>query len=258
MNARIFQIARLSVLEILRKKDFYVALVLTGLVLAYAAQLRFYGISTASRYLIDLGLVTGFFFSVFLTVALAARQFPGERRDKTLHVLLARPVTRFEYVLGKFWGAWLAGAIASAAFFTALVAVLWAKTPSFSWLLAVDTYLYFVLSLGILAALSLLLSLFLTPPSTVAVTLTAYALIQLYGFYWGESARALGGVAGIASLSAYYAVPHFEFFDLRQRFVHGWPAPEPGLLAFLAVYAAAYIALFLALAGQALKRKSLP
>lgn len=258
MNARVFEIAKILLKEILRKKDFYVALVLTALILGYAAQLRFYGTSSASRYLADVGLVLGFFFSVFLTAALAARQFPGERRDKTLHVLLARPVTRFEYLLGKFFGAWAAGAVASAAFFGAVAVVASTKAEPLSFIAALDTYLLFVLALGILTAVAVMLSLVLTPASNVSVTAAAYALINLYGFYWGQAAREAAPPLRWGLLGLYALVPHFEFFDLRQRFIHRWPAPPLTVLAFLALYAAVFIALFLFLARRLLDRKPLP
>lgn len=257
MNARIRAIAALLVLEVFRKKDFYVALVLTVLLLGYAAQLRFFGVSTASRYLVDLGLVLGFFFGVLLTVSLAARQFPGELRDRTLQVLLARPVTRTEYLLGKFWGSWLAGCAVSFVFFAVVTAAALAKSASFSWVLAGETFLLFALGLSMLTALALALSIVLTPASVVSICVSAYALINLYGFYWGEKASQLPAVPRLLSRALYFAVPHFELFDLRQRFVHEWPAVPLTVVGFLALYSLFYTALFLGVGRWLLGRKVL-
>ena len=257
MNARVLEISKLLVKEILRKKDFYVALVLTALILFYAAQLRFFGVTSASRYLIDLGLVLGFFFGVFLTVSLAARQFPNEVREKTFHVLMAHPVSRTEYLLGKFFGVWFSGALVSLVFFGALVVVTLTKASSFEGLLAFQTYFVFVLGLGVLTAFTIVLSLVLTPASAVSIVVSFYGLMNLYGFYWSRSAAPLPLVSKWFSLALCYTVPHLEFFDMRERFVHVWPPLSPGLLLFLRVYAAGYSALFLLVGRFLLSKKSI-
>src|SRR5438093_501198 len=62
----VLAIARMVIREIFRKKDFYVALVLTAAILFYASQLRFYDTDKVSRYLMELGLFLIFLFSVIL------------------------------------------------------------------------------------------------------------------------------------------------------------------------------------------------
>ena len=49
-------IARLVIKEIFRKKDFYVALILIGVILFYAQGLQFYNVKNISRYLMEIGL----------------------------------------------------------------------------------------------------------------------------------------------------------------------------------------------------------
>ena len=71
-----FAIAKLVIKEIFRKKDFYVALILTGVILFYAASLKFYNVSNVVRYLMEIGLALVFLFSAILTVA--CRRFMSE------------------------------------------------------------------------------------------------------------------------------------------------------------------------------------
>ena len=58
MSRRIAAVARIVILETMRKKDFYVALVLGAVLLGYAARIEFYQISNVHRYLLEMGLNT--------------------------------------------------------------------------------------------------------------------------------------------------------------------------------------------------------
>ncbi|MBP9733631.1 MAG: ABC transporter permease subunit [Candidatus Omnitrophica bacterium] len=241
----VFEIAKLVIKEILRKKDFYVAFILTGVVVVYAAQLRFYDMSNAHRYLLDIGLGLSFFFAVILTVALAARQFAGEVQAKTCHVLWAKPVSRWQFVFGKFLGSFLSGAACFALFYAALLLVALTKTSAISLVTAGETFFLFSLCLMMLTALAGMLSYFVSTPIAVSVTLFLYCVISVYGFYAREAARHLQGPVRWAVDAAYMVAPHFEFFDLRQRFIHSAEPVGALLVLFLTAYAVVYTGLFL-------------
>jgi hypothetical protein len=78
---------------------------------------------------------------------------------------------------------------------------------------------------------------------------------------YGASLKSLGeGLAFPARTACtvfYYALPHFEFFDMRQRLVHEWGPAPLWLAAALAVYAALYTFVFLAAAWMGFKRRTL-
>lgn len=241
----IIEIAKLVIKEIFRKKDFYVAFVLAGVVLVYAAQLRFYDMSNAHRYLLDIGLGLSFFFAVILTVALAARQFAGELQTKTLHVLWAKPVSRWQFVFGKFLGSFISGTACFALFYAVLILAALTKTTEISVVTAFQTFFLFSLCLMMLTALAGMLSCFVSTPIAVSVTLFLYCVISVYGFYARESAHHLEGALRWAVEAVYLLAPHFEFFDLRQRFIHSAEPVGASVILFLAAYSAVYTAGFL-------------
>jgi ABC-type transport system involved in multi-copper enzyme maturation permease subunit len=238
-------IAKLLVKEIVRKKDFYVALILLAVILLYASQLQFYHVENIVRYLLEIGLSLIFILTVILTVSLAARQIPAELQSRTCQVLLAKPVSRTQFLLGKFLGSFAAGAAAFFVFYILFLAVAWSRAGSLSGALALETAYLFLLNLAVLSAMACALSYFLTLSANVTITLIVYFLISLYGealkSYADTHAWFTGGIARFI----YYTFPHFEFFDLRQRFIHNWGAVSPKLLAFLTAYAAVYASLFL-------------
>ena len=57
--------------------------------------------------------------------------------------------------------------------------------------------------------------------------------------------------------AAYWIAPHAEFFDMRQRLVHGWGGVDPAVFLAAAGYGIAYALLLLLLARFLFERKSL-
>ena len=252
----VLEIAKLVVKEVLRKKDFYVAFVLTAVILGYAAQLKFYDVANAHRYLLDIGLGLSFLFAVVLTVALAARQFPSELQNRTCHVLWAKPVSRGQFILGKFLGSFAAGMTCFTLFFAALIGVALTKT-TVPVVTALETYLLFGFCLMMLTALAGTLSYFVSTTITVSLTLFLFGFISLYGFFARESARHLEPWLRVPVEAMYYLAPHFEFFDMRQRFIHGGAPIGADVILFLAGYAALYSAIYLWIGWLRLRERSI-
>ncbi len=255
--APIFVISRMVIKEIFRKKDFYVALILTGVILFYASGLQFYDVKNIVRYLADLGLMLVFLFSAVLTVSLAARQYPAEIQNRTCYVLLAKPISRGQFVAGKFLGSLFSGWAAFTIFYGFFIAILWAKAGSLSAVSAMQVYYLFLLSLSVLAAMTSALSYALTVSANVTLTLILYLLINTYGPGLREAGEKLTPLMRFFYDAVYYFLPHFEFFDMRQRFVHEWAPVSAGLLGFLTLYALFYSAFFLMLGWMALRRRPL-
>lgn len=254
MNA-VLEIAKLVIKEVLRKKDFYVAFVLTAVILGYAAQLKFYDVANAHRYLLDIGLGLSFIFAVILTVTLAARQFPGELQSRTCHVLWAKPLSRGQFIFGKFLGSYAAGMMCFTLFFGALLLIACTKT-TVPVITALQTYALFGFCLMMLTALAGMLSYFVSTTISVSLTLFLFGFISLYGFFARESARHLAPWLRVPIEVLYYLAPHFEFFDMRQRFIHGGTPIASGVVLFLAGYAALYSAIYLWIGWLRLRERS--
>jgi len=243
--------------EIFRKKDFYVAFILIGVILFYASGLQFYNVKNIVRYLMDLGLMLVFLFSVILTVSLAARQVPSEVQNRTSFALLAKPISRWQFVAGKFLGSLFSGTAAFTIFYLLFLALIWAKAGSLSALSAVQTYYLFLLNLAVLAAMASAFSYALTVSANISVTLILYVLISTYGPGLKEAGAKLSWMMRLFYDGVYYLLPHFEFFDMRQRFVHEWQPVSAGLLGLLTLYALFYAVFFLLVGWIALRRRPL-
>ncbi len=248
---------KLLIKEIFRKKYFYVALILGGVIVVYASGLKFYNVSKISGYLLETGSTLVFWFSAILTVSLAARQYPAEKESKTLEVLLAKPVSRFEFLISKWAGSFAAGSAAFLLFFAAFLAVASARMEGFPWGVVFETGFLFLLALMVLSAMASALSYYLTVSANVTLTLLLFLIMGTYGDSLKSAGESLVFPARLACTVFYYGLPHFEFFDMRQRLVHAWGPVPLWLIAALAVYAVLYTAFFLAAAWMGFRRRTL-
>lgn len=238
-------LCKLVFLEIFRRKDFYVAFVLIFVIVFYASRLNFYNVENIVRYLREIGLAMIFLSSVLIIVPLAARQYPQESEHRTLLVLMAKPVSRFQFVCGKFLGSALAGIACFLIFYGVFVLITIPRSADLSWVLILQTGFLFCLSLLVLAAMASALSYVMTFPATVTLVWILYLLINTYGPGLNKIPQEAFWLSRYLANFFYYVFPHFEFFDMRQRLIHQWDPISGGLLLFLTVYALVYVAFFL-------------
>ncbi|HTQ51891.1 MAG TPA: ABC transporter permease subunit [Candidatus Acidoferrales bacterium] len=244
--------------ELYRRKDFYVLFVLTALITLAAGSVEFFKDPNIVRYVKDLCMLLIWVSALLITIATAARQIPAERESRTIFPLLAKPVTRGQVILGKFFGCWLASGTALAVFYLFFAVITGSREQHWPVLDYLQAYLLQWIMLGIVTAMTLLGSIvFAAPSSTVTILFIVVAGILFLGRHLNTVAlhnpEPLRGII----YTVYFIIPHVELFDVRERVVNDW-----GLVNWLdcglaALYAAAYTALFLLLTWLAFRRKSL-
>jgi ABC-type transport system involved in multi-copper enzyme maturation permease subunit len=249
-------VARITFFETLRRKDFFVLLILLGLYTAVAVTLL-QGRSqdeSVRRLLFSLGLTFSFGAAAILVVVLAARQVPKEIEQGTILPLLARPLTRGQFLLGKFLACWVVGA-GSLLCFAVLIRLLVRPPAQFSEVLFVQTIVLQAAGLGALAAITLMFSLVLTDLLNITVSL-------IYYFFWGvifnvlQSALHPAGESGGSFLGrALYVFPHLEILNISRVCLAESTPLAWSLMLALIVYAAAYAALALVAAHNLFEKR---
>jgi len=179
-----------------------------------------------------------------------------ERR--TLYALLARPVRRWEFLLGKYAGLVLTLAVNTALMtlgvFAALLYVMRGFTRADAWLLVA---VYFILlKLALVTALALLFSCFSTPLLSTVFTIGIYVT----GLF-AQDIRGLGALTQSRALRAgteflYYVLPNFSNFNVITGVAYGRGVPASLVLENTG-YAAAYIALVLLAAAAIFSNRNL-
>jgi len=124
--ARILAITLNTLTELTRLKVFYVLLVFALFLIGSSIFMAQFTFQQEFQILKDISLGAMSIFTSLLAIVATARLIPQDIEDRTVYTILAKPVPRFEYVLGKIAGVLLLLAIStlvmSAAFFLVLYA----------------------------------------------------------------------------------------------------------------------------------------
>jgi len=125
--SRVLAITTNTLTELTRQKVFYVLLIFALLVIGssvFMAQLTF---QQEFQILKDVSLGAMSIFTSLLAIVATARLIPQDVEDRTVYTILAKPVPRFEYILGKLAGVLLLLAISTLIMSVLFVTVLYAR-----------------------------------------------------------------------------------------------------------------------------------
>jgi len=260
MNGRIRRIGalvKLSLLELWRRNDMFALLVLALVLLVPLSMARPFGATGATRYFDEAALLLVWGYSLFISLGVGGRLFTSEFANRTVYPLLAKPVSRGELLLGKYLGA-VAAAWSALAFFYALWAVSSALRGGEC--LSVCFFQAFVLH-ALFAALAVAAALcgsfLFTPSASTTLLAILFPAMFFFGRRLPEYAENVSGALRWLVDAFYWVAPHVEFFDMRQRLVHGWGGVEPGVFLAVVGYGVAYSAVLLLFTGILFNRKRL-
>jgi len=117
--ARIYAIALNTYREAVRDRVLFGVLALAAGVLALTLALGELSLDQQMRVVTDLGLASISLFSVVVAIFLGSSLLYKEIERKTLYVILPKPIARFEFLLGKYFGI-----VATCAVFIAIMGAL--------------------------------------------------------------------------------------------------------------------------------------
>lgn len=254
----IIAVARVVILEMIRRKDVYVLLFLTTLITLLLGSVNLFGDEKIARYLKEVCLTLIWISSLVIAIATAARQIPAERESRTIFPLLAKPVTRGQVMVGKFLGCWAACGLALAAFYLFFSIV--SGSREHIWPLAgyLQAFWLHWMFCGVVVALTLFGSVLFTAVSSNATILfVAVSGILLLGRHLHKVAVKTGGAPGKFLDALYFSLPHLEWYDVRDLIVHNWPRLDWTVIGQDTLYGAAYAGFFLLLAWVRFRRMAL-
>jgi len=111
--SRVGAIASNTLLELIRLKVFYFLLLFALVLIGSSAFMVKFSFQEQFQVLKDVSLGAMSIFTFLLAVLSTAMLLPKDVEDRTLYTILAKPVPRFEYLLGKMCGVLLLLAIAT-------------------------------------------------------------------------------------------------------------------------------------------------
>jgi len=204
----------------------------------------------------DLGLaatsVFGLFIAVFVGIGLVWKEV--ERRS--VYSLLAKPIRRWEFILGKYLGLVFTLAVNLAVMAVALHAVLayqaWITPPELAkaWEApAIDPGLLVAiglifLQLTLVTAIALFFSTFSSPLLSAALTFGLFVIGHFNADLKNFEQVVESPVVAWIARGLYYLLPNLAPFDVKAQVVHG-QAVALGDVLLTIVYALVYIAMLL-------------
>jgi ABC-type transport system involved in multi-copper enzyme maturation permease subunit len=244
--------------EAVRDRVLYNLVFFALLMMAAAIAVGQISIGIEETVIVSLGLsaisVIGLLISVFIGVALVSK----EMDKRTLYALLAKPVRRWEFLLGKFAGLVLTLAVNTAAMALGLLLVMFYVKHSLERSdAAVLVAVYFILlKLALIVALALLFSCFTTPLLAILFTAGLY----IVGLHVQEL-RNLPVEVMSPQMAAFtkwlsYLLPNFENYNVMAMAAHGRAVPG-ALILQNTLYTVVYSAIVLAAAAAVFSRRNL-
>ena len=206
----VFALAGVVIKELYRRKDFYVLFVMTALLTLLLGAMRFFDNADIVRFIKEICLMLIWISSLVIAITTAARQIPAERESRTIFPLLAKPVSRWELIAGKFAGCWLAcvHCAGGVLLFLRRDHAPRTSTPGRAWFFF-RRFGCTAVFLAIVVALVLLGSVAFTAQSSNATI--AFIVVWAYCSRAGTWTRWPAGMRGISSdivCAVYFAIPH--------------------------------------------------
>jgi ABC-type transport system involved in multi-copper enzyme maturation permease subunit len=239
--------------EAVRDRVLYLLLFFAGLTIVLSRVLAVLAVGDRVKIIMDVGLASLSLFGALLAILVGTSLVYREIDKKTIFTLMAKPLHRHEFLLGKFLG------LAFTQLIIVLLMTLFFQAFLFLHTLRLDAavflaVLYIFLELILLTAVAILFSSFSTP--------ILASLFSLSFFVIGHFSRGLltlirkmpaGAGRSIVRLF-YFLLPDLENFNLKTEVVHHLPIPGD-FLARSAVYGLFYTLFILVLTVLIFRRK---
>ena len=250
MRERISCIAANTFREAVRDRVLYNLIAFALLLTGAAILVGQISIDIEKLVVINLGLTAVALFGVVIAIFVGIGLVSKEIEKRTLYTVLSRPVRRWEFIVGKFFG--LAGTLVVNTFFMgvgvffALLYVAHRLQKPDSWVLVA---LYFiVLQFLIMTALALLFSSFSSPLMSAVFAFALFVIGSFAEDLRGFAAMAKGVTHYLASAAA-YLIPNLSALNVISSVAHG-QAVSSQLILYNTLYATTYTAM--ALSGAVL------
>ena len=245
---------RLSFVELWRRNDVFALLILAIALMVPLSLASPFGAAGASRYLDEVALLLIWGFSLFIALGTGSRLFPPEFESRTIYPLLSKPISRGALLVGKYLGAVAASWSALALFYLLFVGCTMLRGGLLS-VEIVQGFTFHAAFVALAVSVALAGSLVVTPSANLTLSATVLTAMFFFGRRLPEYADAVSAPLSWLVDAAYAIGPHVEFFDMRQRLIHGWGGVDAIVVVAVLAYAAAYTGACLAVAWLILKRK---
>jgi len=255
----LWYIAKTVLIEAVRRKEIYVVVLVSSLLIGAVMTVDFFEMEGLTKFYREFALKLMSAATAITVIVLAARQLPREFEKRTIYPLLARPIGRSTFLLGKILGVWLAAGFCFGLFMVIYVAGMWHLDGAISWPIFMQYLALQMVMMLVLATLGFLLSMMCNVDAAITFGILLYAmgstLASIMSYIYDLAAPA--GRALLTILT--WAIPQLILFDLSEKVVHAevWTPLGGQTLATLVGYGIVFSTIYFAASLCLFRRRAL-
>jgi ABC-type transport system involved in multi-copper enzyme maturation permease subunit len=239
--------------EAVRDRILYLLLFFAAVSIGLSRVLALLTVGDRVKIIKDVGLSSISFFGALMAILIGTGLVYKEIEKRTIFTLLAKPISRLEFLLGKFFGLVLVLLVMTGLMSLIFILLVFFHTFTIEWTLLAAVF-FIVLELILLTAVAILFSSFSTPILSSLFSLSFYLIGH---FSWSLETlivKMRPGFGRTAVRVLYTLLPDLENFNFKTEVVHGLGIPGGAWLTAPA-YAVCYTAFVLALAVLVFRRR---
>jgi ABC-type transport system involved in multi-copper enzyme maturation permease subunit len=239
--------------EAIRDRILYVIFFFAAVCFIFSRVLALLTVGDQVKIVTDVGLAALSFFGALMAILVGTGLVYKEIDKKTLYTLLSKPIHRYQYLLGKFFGMILTLFVMLLLMTVLFLLLLFFHTFKIEWQVFAAVFLIFC-ELCLITAVAILFSCFSTPILSSIFTLAFYLIGH---FSWGLETliKKINSGFGRALANALYTLlPDLENFNIKTEIVHHLPIPSE-LFLYSFLYGICYSVFILFLAVLVFRRR---
>jgi ABC-type transport system involved in multi-copper enzyme maturation permease subunit len=240
--------------EAIRDKVLYNLVFFALLVMGASVVLGSATLGEGIKIIVDLSLAAMSVFGLLIAIFVGIGLVHKEIQRRTVYMLLAKPISRRNFVIGKYLGLMLVIALNVGVMTAALFALMALHSPPGMYASVLVAVLLILVELMVVTAVAVLFSTFSTPTLSAMFTLGVWVI----GRFSSDLARYAGTSESAATRALltglHYLLPNLEKFDVKHLAVYGM-AIEPAYVGAAMAYGLVYIVFLIALAAVIFDRR---
>jgi ABC-type transport system involved in multi-copper enzyme maturation permease subunit len=251
---RILSIAKNTFRETMRDKILLSVVVIVVAIIFFSLFVASISLDQSTRIILNFGITAIYALQIFIAIFIGSMLMYKEIERKTFYLLLPKPVTRTEIILGKCLGLTMTTVSVTILATIALLIVIALYGGKFTFLPIIISLILSTFEALILILISILFSSFTSPIVSAVATLTFFLVGHSGEIFRYMILTSKSLAVQISAMVSYYILPNLEKFNIRNDIVY---EKSFDLYSFgmSFVYALAYGLLILCIAQIIFKKK---
>ncbi len=255
MMGRLAAIAVHTFKEAVRDRILAMFLVFALMMMASSTVLSWLTVGSELKIVTDLGLAALSLFGTMMAIFIGITLVHKEVEKKTIYAVLAKPVARWEFLVGKYLGLMLTLVVVTGLMAVSYLSIVWLKAGAAPTHLLPAILLVF-LELSVITGVAIVFSSFTTPMLAAIFTVATDVVGHLSSGFSGLLEHTSSPLTDWLARVLYYGLPNLETFNIRSQVVYDNTVGAGYVLDAFA-YAATYTAGMLVLAVLLFRRRDL-